>query len=277
MTKIVSILSIFCMVCSVQGSWYWPFDFDRDSTNKPPRLHRLLEKANDYIEAAESEALDGNGDKAIENYRNALAELDRVERENRDRAETPEFAPLRNKRTTCAAAIEAIRFAQVSDNERAVAVSDVSALRERWKRKHAPPAEKKKTADPVPMDKALADKLAAAAAALRKGDYESADAMLDGLDSKYPDSLPLALLRAAAQAGTGSELTARRTLEKAARAHPDSYLPLYNLASISLRLGEKVEVARAFYERGRKLGGPQNPALEQLLSAGQGGAKQGLR
>ena len=32
---------------SASAAWYWPFDFDPDSTNKPPRLHRLLEKANE--------------------------------------------------------------------------------------------------------------------------------------------------------------------------------------------------------------------------------------
>ena len=131
------IFSLFnLLILSAQASWYWPFGHDEDNTNAPPRLHRLLEKANDYIELAEDEALNGNADKAIENYKLALGELDRVEAENPDRAEKPEFAPLRNRRAVCSAAIDSIRFAQVNENERPVAVSDTRELQKRWNRKH---------------------------------------------------------------------------------------------------------------------------------------------
>ena len=123
-------------VLSAPAAWYWPFDLDPDSTNKPPRLHRLLEKANEYIELAEDEALEGNAEKAISNYREALRELDRVEEENPERADTPEFAPLRTKRATCSAAIDSIRFAQVNENERAVSVSNTADLERKWRRKH---------------------------------------------------------------------------------------------------------------------------------------------
>lgn len=132
--------TLFALVCglllSAHAAWYWPFDFDPDSTNRPPRLHRLLEKANEYIELAEDEALEGNGEKAIANYRLALKELDRVEEENPDRAESPEFAPLRTKRATCSAAIDTIRFAQVNENERAVSVSNTTNLERKWRIKH---------------------------------------------------------------------------------------------------------------------------------------------
>lgn len=130
-------LALFCGLAGpASAAWYWPFDLDPDSTNKPPRLHRLLEKANEYIELAEDEALDGAGDKAVENYRAALREIDRIEAEHPERAKTSEFAPLRNKRASCTAAIDAIRFAQVNENERAVSVTNTRDLERRWRKKH---------------------------------------------------------------------------------------------------------------------------------------------
>lgn len=283
------------LALSAPAAWYWPFDFDPDSTNKPPRLHRLLEKANEYIELAEDEALDGNGDRAIENYRLALKELDRVEAENPDRAESPEFAPLRNKRATCSAAIDSIRFAQVNANVRPVAVSNTSDLERKWRIKHglqtlADEAFAKREAaktnaaaqasSPVPAAATNAPSAKAPPAAasydahlkealaeVRGGDYATADRLLDGLEKERPDDLNLLLIRSAAQAGAGSLFAARRTLERAMKAHPKSYLPCYNLANLVLRLNENLAVARDYYEQGRALGGPRNEALERRLNA----------
>lgn len=278
---------------SAPAAWYWPFDFDPDSTNKPPRLHRLLEKANEYIEFAEDEALDGDGDKAIENYRLALKELDRVEAENPDRAESPEFAPLRNKRATCSAAIDSIRFAQVNENRRAVAVSNTSDLERKWRIKHGlqtladeafakreaaktnaaaqasspAPAATNAPAAKTPSGAASYDaRLREALAEVRKGDYATADRLLDGLEEERPDDLNLLLIRSAAQVGAGSLFAARRTLERAMKAHPKSYLPCYNLAHLALRLNEDLVAARDYYEQGRALGGPRNEALERRLN-----------
>ena len=122
-------------LCS-HGAWYWPFGTDEDSTNAPPRLHRLLEPANDYIELAQDASLEGDSEKALENYRLALGELDRVEAEHPDRAESAEFAPLRLRRAACTAAIDAIRFAQVNENVRPVSVTDTTELQKRWNKEH---------------------------------------------------------------------------------------------------------------------------------------------
>ena len=127
MRKTVVMLASAFALCA-HGAWYWPFGTDEDSTNAPPRLHRLLEPANDYIELAQDASLNGDVDKALENYRLALAELDRVEAENPDRAASAEFAPLRLRRAACTAAIDSIRFAQVNENVRPVSVSDTTDL-----------------------------------------------------------------------------------------------------------------------------------------------------
>jgi len=303
--RLVLLLVALGGLLPARASWYWPFDFDPDSTNKPPRLHRLLEKANDYIERAEDEALEGNGDKAVENYRLALKELARVELENRERADTPEFAPLRTKRASCTAAIDAIRFAQVNENERAVSVTNTKDLEKRWRKKHGmqtpedleeearekaaaekrkaekkaaeakkkPEAKKKveeKKAEIEPAKvavdpKSFEGRLRKAVDEIRAGDYAAADLLLEKLLEEQPRHLNALLLRAAAQAGAGSNFAARRTLERAMRAHPKSYLPYYNLANLALKLGEGVEAARQYYEMGRSVGGPENVTLEEAL------------
>ncbi len=298
-----ALLGIFSFVfaISASASWYWPFGGDSDDTNAPPRLHRLLEKANDYIELAEDESLNGEGDKAIELYRQALDELDRIERENPDRAEKPEFAPLRNKRATCSAAIDAIRFAQVEENERAVAVTDTRELQKKWRRKKglelpsdkvdddkkkaAPtePAEPSKLSKPAkpaesakptkPSQMSFEEKLADALKEIKGGDCVAADLILDELLRERPTDLTALLLRAAAQSGLGSDFAARRTLEKAMRAHPKSPLPYYNLARLALKLDGGVEAAREYYDIGRACGGAPDKALEAKLLQKGGAAK----
>lgn len=329
------IFSLFnLLILSAQASWYWPFGHDEDNTNAPPRLHRLLEKANDYIELAEDEALNGNADKAIENYKLALGELDRVEAEHPDRAEKPEFAPLRNRRAVCSAAIDAIRFAQVNENERPVAVSDTTELQKRWNRKHGitndlddaekelelmekdirkteerpavkeekkpevkeekkpepkkekkaderkeeapakvpdakPPAAEtvaaKKTESALPLPKDWVARLQTAKKQVQSRDYAAADVLLESLLKERENDLNALLLRAAAQSGMGSNYAAWRTLEKAMRTHPRSYLPYYNLANLSLMMNEDAKIAHEYYEMGRTVGGPVNAALEAKL------------
>ena len=347
MQRTLLLVFAVCATLFAHGAWYWPFGSKEDDPSKPLRLHRLLEEANNYIEIAEDEALKGNGDAALENYRLALSELDRVERENPDRAETAEFSPLRNKRAACVAAMDAIRFAQVNDNERAVSVTDTRELQKKWNKKHgikeeakdergkvkdegAPVAVKgeegkvKDEAEPVeppveepvakvevkpveapaekpvakveekpetkmevkPTEKPVAKveeksekkqeikddssdfkhRLKTALAEVRNRDYVAADLMLEELAQERPNDLNVLLLRAAAQAGMGSNHAARRTLEKAMRAHPRSHLPYYNLANLLLDMGESVDTARQYYEMGRSCGGPQWAPLERRLN-----------
>jgi uncharacterized membrane protein YqiK len=243
-----------------------------------------------------------------------LAELDRVEREHPDRAETAEFSPLRNKRATCQAAIDSIRFDQVDQNERAIAVTDTTQLERKWRKKkglplpddpadagkgkakpaamntppaavsaptNTPPATVSTPTNTPPAkvsaprtavrkkkltDAEFAQRMETARTEIRNKDYAAADLLLEALAAERPNELNVLLLRAAAQVGTGSRYAARRTLEKAMRAHPKSYLPYYNLAYLSLKLEEGAETARQYYEMGRTVGGPSLPALEAQLN-----------
>ena len=147
-----------CVVFPVQAAWYWPFGEDEDSPDAKPRLHRLLENANNLIEQAEDAALDGNAEKALELYNSALTNLVDVAAKNPDRSEKPEFAPLRNKIAATSAAIDSIRFAQVNSNIRAVAVTDTTELQKKYdeeqaKKKGLKKPEAKKTEEKKPAGK----------------------------------------------------------------------------------------------------------------------------
>ena len=309
------------------GAWYWPFGTNEDNTNAPPRLHRLLEPANDYIELAQDASLNGDAEKAIENYRLALGELDRVEAEHPDRAESAEFAPLRLRRATCTAAIDAIRFAKVNENVRPVSVTDSTELQKRWNKAHGiadeeeekpvaqpqpkedvkPPPEEEKPPQqeekapqqeekapqqeekppqqeekvkapappppppkddekkPAPLPTDWGARIAQATAYLRAQDYAGADVLLESMLKERPKDMNALLLRAAAQAGTKHYYAAQRTLERAMRAYPRSYLPYYNLANLLIQQGEDLETAKEYYGLGRTVGGLVNKALETRL------------
>ena len=306
--------AVLLCAATAHAAWYWPFGNDEDSPDRPPRLHRLLENANDLIEQAEDASLDGDAEKALELYNSALTNLVDIANQNPDRAETPEFAPLRNKIAATSAAIDSIRFAQVNQNIRAVAVTDTTELQKKYdaeqakkkgldkvlEKKEEP--EKKKdnapTKEPVaePVKKPAApppavtsqpsavskpapaaesapasiagfdEKIQLALKELKAKDYAAADLLLEELEKERKGDLNVLILRAAAQNGMKYHLAARRTLEKAMRAHPKSYLPYYNLAYLMFKLeDEGVESARQYYELGRALGGPVDARIESQL------------
>ena len=295
---VVTVLAVG-IVLPVHAAWYWPFGDDEDSPDAKPRLHRLLENANDLIEQAEVAALDGDAEKALELYNSALTNLQDVAIKNPDRAEKPEFAPLRSKIAATSAAIDSIRFAQVNSNIRAVAVTDTTELQKKYdeeqakkkglkkpekKEEPAPPkkqaaaqpsakpasspvAEAKKVPAPSKPVKVagLDDRVQTALAEIQAKDYAAADLLLADLEKERPNDLNVLILRAAAQNGLKYHLAARRTLEKAMRAHPRHYLPYYNLAYLMFKIkGEGKQSAKQYYELGRTLGGPQDARLERM-------------
>lgn len=125
--------SLFVIVVSAaaHASWYWPFSSERDD-KAPPRLSELMEQASLLIDEAADLAADGKTEEAVAKYRATLVELDRVELANADRAATPEFNSLKNKRAYVEAAIDSLLLAQARDNARPVAVSDTSELQKKY-------------------------------------------------------------------------------------------------------------------------------------------------
>jgi len=255
MKRIFMMLAAAGLCCAASASWYWPFGAKEEDPREATRLHRLMQTANGFIEEAEDAAISGDADKAIGLYEKALTEFARIQAAYPERAATAEFTPLRQKAASCQAAMDAVRFEQINRNARAVAVSDTTELQRRFDEKHGI-----RRAEP-----AYRDRLLAARDAVRAGHWAVAEETLDGLEKEKPDDLNVQLLRAAAQIGSQRRADARRTLERAQRAHPDSYLPFYNLSSLALGTGAAFD-ARVYYDRGRALGGPVDASLEKRLA-----------
>ncbi|MBR4170303.1 MAG: tetratricopeptide repeat protein [Kiritimatiellae bacterium] len=107
---------------------------------KPKKVSELLQKVTDLMDAAQDAYVDGDAQKAIAGYRDALKEIDRIEAENFDRADTPEFAPVRFRRALCETTIDRIMLEEASATSRTVAVTDTTELEKRR-------AERKKAAE----------------------------------------------------------------------------------------------------------------------------------
>lgn len=133
-----------------EAAWYWPFGSDDDAVDAP-RLSQLMEPATELIDEASDLAAEGKVTESVEKYRQALQTLDRIEAENPGRAQSQEFATVRNKRAYVNAAIDSLLLNQVKQNAKPVAVSDTTELEKRLAderaekagRKPKPPAEEK--------------------------------------------------------------------------------------------------------------------------------------
>jgi len=110
-------------------SWYWPFDFEMmGGGSDQPRLSELMEPATTNIDAAADYAAEGKFREAQDCYRAAIAALNKIEADNPERAATPEFATVRNKRAYVNAALDSMLLAEARDNAKAVSVTDTTAL-----------------------------------------------------------------------------------------------------------------------------------------------------
>lgn len=130
MNKFFAFTLISFLSLTAPASWYWPFSSDE---KEPPRLSELMEKASELIDEASDLAADGKVSESVAKYREALAELDRVESENPDRIDKPEFATLKTKRAYISAAIDSMLLSQAKQSARAIAVSDTGELEKKLK------------------------------------------------------------------------------------------------------------------------------------------------
>jgi tetratricopeptide (TPR) repeat protein len=95
---------------------------------KAPKLTELLQGVNDLMAQAEASYVDGNAKEAIEMYRKALAEIDRLEQANAARSSSSEFAPVHFRRALCETAIDRVMLEEMNATARTVAVTDSSVL-----------------------------------------------------------------------------------------------------------------------------------------------------
>jgi len=281
------------LVCAAtaSASWYWPFGSD-EAEAKPPRLSDLMEPASTNIDAAVDFADDGKTSEAIDAYRRALAELDKVERDYPDRVNLPEFATLRNKRAYVSAAIDSLMLEQARSNAKTVAVSDTTELERKLAEEKAAkagkpeakakgekkPEEKKPEAEkPVAEAKPEAAKPAAPAPAkprslrdrviadIEKGDWAAADLGVRELLAAKPNDAVALNLKAAMEAEQGKLGEAEETLDRAIMSNPRSPHAYYNMAYLMLRRDPPNSgAARRYYETGRAMGGPRDEKLEAL-------------
>ena len=130
MKKLSTLALALALCASAEAAWYWPFSSSDEK--RPPRVSELLENASIMIDEAYDLASDGKTADAVEKYREALRELDRVEAANPDRVKTPEFNTLKNKRATVTAAIESLLLSEARDNARPISVTDTTELQKKY-------------------------------------------------------------------------------------------------------------------------------------------------
>ena len=289
------------LASSAGASWYWPFGGDDDGQGEksPPRLSELMEPASLLIDEATDLAEDGKREEAIEKYREALAALDEVEASNRERADKPEFATLRNKRAYVNATIDSLLLAQAQSNARAVAVSDTTALEKRLADERAgktkdaqspnAAAQSQKqspnaAAQEQKQEPASAEATAATAqggsakrqaplslraqamADIAAGDCDAAALVVAEMLAATPDGVAALNLKAALETARGDFRAAEAALDRAISVHPRSHFAYYNMARMIMQSRPSDRsAARRYYDTGRSVGGPRDEKLEETL------------
>ena len=277
MAKIGVFAVVAALSLGASGSWYWPFGSDDEE--EEPRLSELMEPASTNIDAAVDFAADGKTDEAIRCYEQALRELDRLEAAYPDRMETPEFTTVKTKRAYVRTAIDSLKFRQVEENSKAVAVSDTTELERKLAKekaaanKPAPAAEMPAPAAPAPRAKMASAAPGKAltrsqriAKAIADGDYAAADADIAETLRTRPNDAAALNLRAMMESAQGRYRDAERTLDQAIQSNPKSYHAYFNMARLILKSNpDNRDGARRYYETGRSMGGPANAALEEAV------------
>lgn len=281
------------------GSWYWPFGSDDEEVI--PRVSELMEPASTNIDAATDFEYDGKFDEAIACYAAALRALDMIEAEYPDQMKKPEFTTVKTKRAYVKTKIDTLKFLQVKENSKAVAVSDTTELEKKLAEEKAAaakaatpatePAAEEPTpapaaevtasapapAAPAPAAKPAAKRAAPApskalsrqqriAKAIADGDYAAADADIAETLRTKPNDAAALNLRAMMESAQGKFRDAEHTLDQAIQSNPKSYHAYYNMARLILRAyPDNKDGARRYYETGRAMGGPRNAALEEAV------------
>lgn len=128
--KQILLLLVFLVGTRAFAAWYWPFGSDDDK--KPPRMSELMEESSILIDEAFDLAAQGKVSEAVEKYKEAYVELERLEQEYPDRAATSEFSTVRNKKAYVSTSIDSLLLKQAAENSRAVAVTDTTEIEKKY-------------------------------------------------------------------------------------------------------------------------------------------------
>jgi len=250
-----------------------------------------MEPASVLIDEASDLASDGKEQEAIEKYRKALEELDRIEAENAERAKKQEFATVRNKRAYVNAAIDAMLLSQVKRNAKSVAVSDTTELEKKLAAERKKKVEGKKAeaegkkpgdaakavaaANAVSIDAVgkkaeakveEAEVKARVAYDLAHKDYADAELVIAEMLVRKPNDAKALNLKAALEMARGRYKEAESALDQAIMSNPRDHYAYYNMALLLLRAdAENKSSAKRYYETGRAVGGPVDAELEELV------------
>lgn len=276
MNRLLAFIFVFAVVFQSAAAWYWPFGSDEES-KAAPRISELMEPASLLIDEASDLAAEGKLQEAVEKYRKALAELDRIELENPDRADKPEFATLRNKRAYVNAAIDSMLMSQVKENAKAVAVSDTTELEKKLlQEKSAKVSVKEPEKKPTPGKKAAVAAKKVKLKSMSRSEqvisdiaareYEAAAIVIGEMLVEKPNGAAALNLKAALETAQGKYAEAEKTLDSAIMSNPRSYYAYYNMARLILQSRpDGKSSARRYYETGRAIGGPADAELEGLV------------
>ena len=260
-------LALMTALCA-NASWYWPFG---DDEPEPPRLSELMKPATDIIDNASDLAEEGKVAEAVDEYRKALRELARIELENPDRVDKPEFATLRNKRAYVSAAIDSLLLEQAKNNARPVTVTDTTELEKKFKKMKE---EEAAFASGMPPPKTAEQKnderkakLRQALSAIANKDYEAARLAVREVLSTRPNDAAALNLRARIESELGDSAAAEMTLTQCITSNPNSPHAFYNLAKLIFKTrGDKGRAtAKRYYERSCECGGEKDPDFEEQL------------
>jgi len=274
MNRIVVVFAVCALASCADASWYWPFG--GSEKKETVRISDLMEPASLLIDEASDFAAEGKVSEAKEKYEQALAELDRIEIENPERAATTEFSTVRNKKAYINAAIDSLLYSQAQKNAKAVAVTDTTELEKKLADEKAEKAkaraQKPRTSPSRRSETENASdrrgKIKLAAEALAAKDYAGARAKIGELLNAKPNDAAALNLRAAVEAAEGDLDAAEATLTQLIQSNPGSHFGYYNLAKLILqkRGDAGKQQARLYYKTGREdCGGPVDKALEELL------------
>ena len=124
----MSVLKTVCVLLLAVGVCAEPAFAWGSKKDKEPKVSELLKEVNELMANASTLYVDGDSKEAIETYRKALTEIDRLEMGNPERAAGSEFAPVRFRRAHCETEIDRIMLEDMNATARTVAVTDTSAL-----------------------------------------------------------------------------------------------------------------------------------------------------
>lgn len=290
MSRILAFFFLSLIVTRAFAAWYWPFDSKDEK--KPPRMAELLEKSSILIDEAFDLAAQNKISEAVEKYKEAYVELERLEFENPERASTSEFSTVRNKKAYVSTSIDSLLLKQAADNARAVAVTDTTEIERKYAAEQMKLLSRNEKEDGTENDddseigkvgkrgssdknvvgkdvvvkpKVAADastdvssrrkeKLLYVVKSLNGKKYTAAEAIINNLLKENPKDVTALNLKAALFAARKDYQKAKSTLHDLIQIDSENYAGYYNLAKLIVQF-EGVSgkpEARRYYESARK-------------------------